>query len=389
MRVLYITSKPSYPCKDGGGVASASFLDCLLEVCTVKHFTISTQKHPFDISKFPKEIVSNTNLETVKIDTNINAFEALKYLFNSKSYNLSRFDSKQIHARLKIILEESYDCVILDSLYSALYIDTVRSNTKANVFIRTHNVEHEIWEHYSSNNSNPIKKWYLAKLASDLRKREIHLLNQFDGLISISEEDSNKFKMIGIKTPIKNISIAVNFSESEHNYDLTSLFHLGSMNWAPNIEAVDSIIELLPSIRVDSPDLIFHIAGSHMNGKYANLESQGIIEDGFIEDISTYVSERGILVSPIKSGSGIRVKILEMMSLGVPVITTSLGAQGIQAEGNLIIANTDKEIKKSIIQLKNDKNQREKLGMNSIDYIRTHHNKTTLSKQLLEFIRKS
>ena len=118
-------------------------------------------------------------------------------------------------------------------------------------------------------------------------------------------------------------------------------------------------------------------------------DQNGQLEDGFIEDISTYVSERGILVSPIKSGSGIRVKILEMMSLGVPVITTSLGAQGIQAEGNLIIANTDKEIKKSIIQLKNDKNQREKLGMNSIDYIRTHHNKTTLSKQLLEFIRKS
>ena len=389
MKVLYITSKPSYPCKDGGSVASASFLNCLLEVCKVKLFTISTQKHPFDTSNFPKEIVSNTNLETIKIDTNINAFEAFKYLFNSKSYNLSRFDSKLIHARLNKILKESYDCVILDSLYSALYIDTIRSNTKAKVIIRTHNVEHEIWEHYSSNNSNPIKKWYLAKLASDLRKQEIQLLNQFDGVISISEEDTNKFKLIGIKTPIENLSIAVNINESKHNYDLTSLFHLGSMNWAPNIEAVDSIIELLPSIRDDSPELNFHIAGSHMNGKYANLESRGIIEDGFIENISNYVTERGILVSPIKSGSGIRVKILEMMSLGIPIITTSLGSQGIHAEGNLIIANTDNEIKKSIIQLRNDKNLREKLGINSIDYIRTHHNKKTLSKQLLEFIRKS
>ena len=389
MKVLFITSKPSYPCKDGGSVASASFLDCLLEICTVKYFTISTSKHPFDRSKFPEKIITNTNPETIQIDTTINAFNALKHLFNNKSYNLSRFDSKQIHSRLKRILEEPYDCVILDSLYSTPYLDTIRLNTKAKVFIRTHNVEHEIWEYYSSNNTNPFKKWYLRKLASDLKKQEILLLNQFDGVISISEEDTTKFKLIGIKTPIENLTTAVSINASNHNYNLVSLFHLGSMNWTPNIEAVESIIELFPSIRADVPDLEFHIAGSHMNGEYSNRKSEGIIEDGFIEDISSYVSERGILVSPIKSGSGIRVKILEMMSLGIPVITTSLGAQGIQSEGNLLIADTNEEIKQKILQLVNDKNQREKLGMNSIDYIRTHHNIKTLSKQLLEFISKS
>ena len=95
----------------------------------------------------------------------------------------------------------------------------------------------------------------------------------------------------------------------------------------------------------------------------------------------------GILVSPIQSGSGIRVKILEMMALGIPIITTDLGAQGLLNFDGVRIANTKREILSAVYELVNSENKRQELGLEAKRYVNLHHNPKKVSAQLIEFIK--
>ena len=117
------------------------------------------------------------------------------------------------------------------------------------------------------------------------------------------------------------------------------------------------------------------------------MTANGIVVDGFVENLNDYVSKMGILLSPIQSGSGIRVKILEMMAFGIPVITTTLGAQGLLEREGIRIADSRKEIIEAIYELSVDENKRRQLGLEVKRYVNLYHNPAKVREQLIEFIR--
>ncbi|MBL4862977.1 MAG: glycosyltransferase family 4 protein [Crocinitomicaceae bacterium] len=388
MKVLYITSKPAYPKLDGGCVASVKFIETLLLAdVRVKYLTIGTTKHPFDRLAFPSKLESWIQPESRFIDTAVRPIKAVRYLFNRKSYNIDRFYNKSFDELILSTLEDgNFDTIILDSLYSTPYLASIRKNYTGKVILRTHNVEFNIWAGRAENETNPLKKKYLKRLAKDLKRYEIDTLNAVDGIMTLTEEDKDDFLKLGVQIKSTLIPVAIDLKKVQHDYSATSLFHLGSMNWLPNIEAVNRLIGLMPKLKKEIPDVIFHITGIHAETEFQNQPDQGIVVDGFIEDLPEYTSQMGIMVSPITTGSGIRIKILEMMACGVPIITTKLGAQGINPTGNLIIADTDEEIIHAIVDLIADENKRKMLGENAISYINLHHHPITISKKIIEFI---
>lgn len=392
MRVLYITNKPIYPTIDGGTVAMENFLECLLkQQVDVKHLFLHTPKHPFQTGAYPSNVHETIQPEGVSINTKITLWGAFYYLFKKGSYNISRFRSSRMTELIKDTLQkDQFDCVLLDSLYMTSYTDAIRSCFNGKIYLRTHNIEHKIWSDLAVNTKNLLKKLYLHKLAYDLKSDEYMAINKMDGIMTLSTKDSAELANWNISIAVKTVPVAIPTDLNKLNScENTNFFHLGSMNWQPNIEAVQRLVKIFPKIKKELPEAELHIAGSNnVDSVKASIEN-GIFIDGYVADLSEYCKKIGILVSPIQSGSGIRIKILEMMAIGIPVITTDIGAQGIDHKTSdcIVIANTETEIVQACIELATDDTKRNEIALNGMHYIRKNHNIDTISKEIIEFIR--
>lgn len=384
MKVLLITSKPPYPSNDGGCFASARLLDNLLdEEHEVHLLTIATKKHPFDMSAFPVDIQNKADISFVKVNTNVTVPGVVGSLFTSRSYNTYRFYNKQFENELiEKIMENNYQAIILDSLYATVCIDRIRKMCDCHIFIRTHNVEYVIWKERAEQCTNILKRRYFEMLWKKLKNYEIETLNKANHVLSISALDSEHFKNSGVTSRISDLPVSIRArSGSEYNIGTQRAFHLGSMSWKPNKEAVSRLINIWPNVNEVIPMATLHIAGSDIDS-WKSPDVINVKVDGFIKDLSAYANSNGILVSPIRSGSGVNIKILEMMSYGVPVITTNKGAEGILDSNSLVIAETDEELTKEIIRLLSDALLEEEASKSSIAYIKKHHNPETVASSL-------
>ncbi len=391
MKILHITSKPIFPLVDGGCVAMKNLLDGLLvENASVKHLAISTKKHPFSLENYPDAILEKIAPKSIQINTDVCIVDAIKHLFKKGSYNVARFYSDSVkNLIVKELTTTNYEVVILESLYCTPYIAAIRAVFEGKIIVRIHNIESDIWSNYASNETNPFKRLYLKKLTNDLKSYEFDILNKVDGILAITEENKIKLGQNGIKTKCITIPVAVDINEQvQQDYSANNLFHIGAMNWQPNIESAKRLIKLFPEIRKQSKETKLHLVGSNFSSEFKQNEKEKMYIEGFVENLQHFAPNTGILVAPIISGSGVRIKILEMMAIGIPIITTKLGAEGILHENHncLIIANSDEEIIRESLRLINDQELRKEIGQNAIAYIKKYHNFKVISQQLIEFI---
>lgn len=383
-KILVISSKPPYPIIDGGCYASAQLLDNLVKTdASIKFITISTKKHPFELDCFPQKIVDNTVPEDVFINTKVTIPSAAAHLFKKGSYNVSRFHSDEMKKRVKELLEEGFDCVLLDGLFTTTYIKTIRKNSTARIILRTHNLESDLWDAYAENEKNALKKRYLLRLAKDIRVYENDVLNKVDQIMTISPDDATKMKQVAPSVPIDVLPVAIKVFHKTTDYGNDGFFHIGSMNWQPNIEAVEELIQL--ASKLDSDKTRIRLAGSGMNEWKMNVPPF-VEKVGFVEDPALFAVNSGILVSPIRSGSGVRIKILEMLAAGVPVITTSKGAEGLFKKDMLLIGDTEEELIVNMKDLSSDEEKRKSLGSKGVKYIEEFHDPSKIIAQLSALI---
>jgi glycosyltransferase involved in cell wall biosynthesis len=264
-----------------------------------------------------------------------------------------------MHDELRRILNESkFDIIQLESLFMAPYIDTIRKYSSAKVVLRAHNVEYRIWERLAQSIGSPIKKWYLNLLAKRLKKYECSVLNKFDGIVALTKDDENLFRTSGCTIPVFVSPIGLdtnNYNFSPSNTGLQSVFHLGSMDWLPNIEAIDWFIEnVFPLLVPDSHTKKYsiYLAGKNMPDRFFKLNSDNLIVSGRVDDAKGFMVDKQIMIVPLLSGGGMRVKIIEGMAMGKTIISTTIGAEGIQYENgkNILIANTPSEFSMAILK---------------------------------------
>lgn len=389
MKILLIGNKPAFPSIDGGCIASAAFLKDLISAgCEVTYAFLYTDKHPLNEKEFPENVLNRTTLVHQYIDTKVRRTDALKHLFSKSSYNVERFYNEEFASKLSAELQKSnYEAVIFDNVFCARYLNTVKK-TRPDLpcFVRSHNIEFEIWEGLAQTSGNAFVRWYLGRLAKDLKRFEIDVYNKVSGIMTITQEDAERIKELCDSVSTMHIPVSVSIPDYTHHYENKSLFHLGAMNWRPNVEAVETVLKYLPDFIKNDSSVEFTIAGIQSRERYDHLESDSISVAGFVPDLKEFVSEQGILVAPIQSGSGVRIKILEMMSMGIPVITTTLGAQGIADTSGISVADNKDELIEAVYTLTSDENKRAELGKKAKSIITLHHNSETIRKKILEFI---
>ena len=395
MKILQICHKPPIPSKDGGCIAMNNISQGLLGLnYKLKIITLSTSKHPLLLEKLDLDYKKNTLIEGVFVDTKLNIIDAFSNLVTYDSYNISRFFSPDFNSLLIDTLNNNdFDIIHLESLFTTPYIKTIRDNSTAKIILRSHNLEYMIWERLSNESNNPAKKIYLKILSSQLKKYEIDILNLVDGIATISSEDLAKYKHLACNKPLINIPFSINIDKyisKDKTLDIKNikLFHLGSMNWKPNLEAVSYLLKAIwPQIYTKFPNLSLHIAGREMPEWMVSNDIQGLTNHGEIISSTDFMNDHDIMIVPLLSAGGIRVKIIEGMALGKTIISTKIGAEGIDyTDGeNIIIANTTEEITDKISYLLTNPEKIKHIGTNAKKFVRSYYDNIKITKKLSTF----
>ena len=397
MRVLQLCHKPPQPSVDGGCIAINNITKGFIENgVDVKVLTISTQKHPFDKKHYSDHYQSATNIESVFVDTRINLVDAFSSLVTSDSYNISRFFSTDFDILLRKTLEANeYDIIHLESLFMAPYSHTIRRFSNAKIILRSHNLEHIIWQRLSIAPANPAKKVYLKILAQQLKKYETNVFSSIDGIASISSQDQNKYIQLGCKKPMITIPFGISLkaynSEAQLRKSLVNefkLFHIGAMDWKPNVEGISWFIEeVWPFVLKANPDLELHIAGRSMPDWLIEKEVPNMTNHREVESAQDFMLSNDIMIVPLLSAGGMRVKIIEGMALGRVIISTVIGAEGIDYKDgdNILIANNAKEFNDKLTWLKANPEKLYEIGQNGKKLVETYYNNQRITEKLLSF----
>lgn len=334
MRVLQLCHKPPFPAVDGGTKAMHNITRGLLDLGhEVKVVCISTPKHPLRPDTLPADYVERTAVEGVFVDTSLNAVDAFADLVTADNYNVSRFFSPDLDLLLQRMLQRrKFDVLHLESLFMVPYIGTLRRYSKAPVVLRSHNLEHVVQQRIADGERNLLKRPYRKLLARQLREYEHASLDRVDGVAAISAEDAAHFRSIHPGTPVEVVPFGLDAPPAPAPWPAGPpvFFHLGSMDWRPNEEAVRWLLkEVWPLVLEQHPEARLDLAGHRMPTDLMKVRLPGVQVESFVEDPLEWMSRRHVMVVPLLSAGGMRVKIVEGMAMGRAVISTPRGAEGI------------------------------------------------------------
>jgi hypothetical protein len=165
------------------------------------------------------------------------------------------------------------------------------------------------------------------------------------------------------------------------------LVFLGSMDYGPNVEAVRRFArEILPRIRALRPGVTFTIVGADPAPEVRALEGPGLRVTGRIEHVQPYLERASVLVVPLAIGGGTRLKIVEALALGTPVVSTTIGAQGLGLEHgqHLLLADDDEAFARAVLRLLDDPAAGERLGRTGSAFVHEHYSWRRLAQELVD-----
>ena len=339
MRILQLCHKPPRPSIDGGCLAIDAITTGLMNNgAQVKVLTAITRKHPLDLDALDVEYVEQTDIEGVNLETGLDLRDAYIALLNGDSYNISRFYSHQYAMVIKKVLSrERYDVVQLESLYTTPYIETIRTHAPtALISLRSHNHEFQIWEQRWKATRNPLNRLVLRHLTRTLERYEKSVVDLVDAIVAISSKEGMGYRNWGYSGPIHVAGFGIPVDDHASvawkagAAPGVKLFHLGAMDWGPNSEGVAWFItHVWHHIREAHPTAEFHLAGKGLSTDTWQ-DIPGVFNHGEVADAQAFANQFDLLVVPLLRGAGIRVKIVESMSRGIPVATTDVGLQGLE-----------------------------------------------------------
>ena len=232
-----------------------------------------------------------------------------------------------------IVAANRFDAIHVDSLHLAKYAVKLKHKHNIPIVLREHNFEAEIMHRFSTNTHNPLLRHYAKLQHKRVFNYEATIVSQFDVVMPITDEDELKLKRAARSIQSITIPAGVNVDElkfAPNNIDNRVLF-LTNFDWYPNKDSYCYYIrEILPSLLRIKPNVKTVVVGKGTLENTKKINRKGVEVVGFVDDINNVSSLASIAVVPLRIGSGMRIKILELMAMGIVVITTSIGAEGIK-----------------------------------------------------------
>ena len=361
MKILQISPQVPLPLDNGGRIGIYGITKNLADRGHEIHFV--TYRKGTDKSWAENELKKFCQPYILEENTENNLFSAILNLFSPVPYNISKFHKKTTENFLLNFLKNNQaDLIHIDHLHLGWLVDIIRDTIDIPVVLREHNLELKIMERFYKKEKNLFIKGYANLQYKKFIKYEPALAEKFDRCIMITSEDEQRLKELNPKVKTSVIGVGVSkelLDVYKKNIIPYSLFHIGSLEWRPNYDGLTWYLEeVFPAIVTYQPKAKLFIYGIGAEKLRIPVSLQkNIIKVGYVKDLWNEILDKQLAVIPLRIGSGIRVKIIEMLGIGQNIISTSIGVEGIDAENekNILIADSpDEFIHKTIAYFNNE-----------------------------------
>jgi polysaccharide biosynthesis protein PslH len=395
MNILQITPKLPFPLHDGSAIAAWNLTRGLsANGCKLTILAMNTDKHYSPIENLPPSMKQVCEWDSVYLNTRINPLKALtNLLFSKLPYNIERFYSHDFRSELQsLLLKNKFDLIQCEGLPTLIYLPVIRKYTTARVAYRAHNIESEIWERKAGRERSRLKKFYYNIIAKRLLSLELNMMNKYDLLIPITDRDAEVLRLMGNKKPVCVVPSGYNIDMmpeiKPYSQDI-SVGYIGSLDWTPNQEGLLWFIEKVWKPLIKPGFVKLHVAGRNAPPWLEKIlqNTWDLVYEGEVEDAQTFMMDHPIMVVPLFSGSGMRVKIVEGMALGRIIISTPLGIEGLPVNDrlNILIASDAKSFREILTSIITDPSKYFQIGDAARALIPGKFNNIELGKKLANF----
>ncbi|MDQ3021780.1 MAG: glycosyltransferase family 4 protein [Bacteroidota bacterium] len=391
MKILFISYDFPYP-PTGGSISRDYNLIKQLSKHHELHWINRTirgkikKEYMDEMKKYFKEI------KIAEWEYSHNYFRFLKSLVTDIPYIIRRFESDE----MKKIVEETinqneFDLILCDHIYLSQYIpDSITG--KIPVIPNNEDCGFTYYKRMTEN-SGFTRSLYAGSQWQKLLNYEISILKKYNVYITTSEKEKESISKYYDEAEIGVVENGVDaefFSERVRKDLSPNIVFTAWFKYYPNaIAAIDFVNNIFPKIKMEIPDLKFYIVGKEPPEKVKSLaKTDGVIVTGYVHDVRDYLANADAAVIPLQIGGGTRLKILEAMSMKIPVVSTVLGAEGLEVEDekNILIAKNDEDFAQKVIRIMKDKNLSNKLSNNGKVLAVHRYNWDIIGEKLNKFL---
>jgi sugar transferase (PEP-CTERM/EpsH1 system associated) len=371
MRILWVKTELLHPVDKGGKIRTYHMLKELKRDHHITYLTLDNgcaDSNACELAKeYCNELVIVAHKEREKFSVGFYAELAMN-LVSRLPYAIKKYESpamwREISDRTRGAV---FDVLVCDFLAPAV---NVPRDVSCPTVLFQHNVEAMIWRRHYQVQMNPVKRIYLYSQWRKMLAFERGACRRFDCVVAVSREDREVMQQYGANN-VHDIPTGVDTDFFRPNkcksLQRNNLVFTGSMDWLPNEDAISYFIdEIFPLIRQSIPDITLTVVG---RSPYPSLlarskKEPSIVVTGRVEDVRPYIDAAAAYVVPLRIGGGTRLKIYEAMAMGKPVISTSVGAEGLPVHNgkDLLLADSPQEFAAAVIRTLLDERFAAELG---------------------------
>lgn len=400
MRILFLTNLLPYPLDNGGKIKTYTTLNAFaragyeVDVLCFKEKKASMNSEEAELRKICNSVyqiyLPLTTADHLKYMIGI----AAKSLFSRYPFSIYKYQSKRMKSELKKKEHIKYDVIYFDHLPMCIFLNyahTLWPNAK--LILDEHNCETIIVKRKAADSNNVIKKLFLKIEALKLKSFEKNSILKATKTIVLSSTDYKSLKKV-TESEFNHAVIPIGvpdrgFKKETNNKDLKVLF-IGTLTWEPNNAGLIWFLkEVMPIIERKKINLHLYIVGKNPSEEVKKLSEQYIEKitvTGYVDSVDEYYDMCDVTIVPLFIGSGQRVKLIEAFSKGMPAVSTSVGAEGLEYnEESIIIANKKEEFVDAIEYMQ-DKDVRKKIGANSRNIYDMLYSPSTVSELIVRAI---
>lgn len=313
-------------------------------------------------------------------------------LFSPNPYTVRKYYSRGMTLYLRKIVDNgNFDVIVCDFLAPSLNFDL--DLRKRSVFFQ-HNVESLIWERHVKMQNNIIKRGLFYQEWKKLERYEKKTCQDFKLVLTVSKVDRELLKNRFGVDHVLDIPTGVDldyFRPLGNKVDAGSIVFTGSMDWLPNVDAVNWFAkEIMPLIRGNNHSIKFMIVGRKPTSSVLKLarEFPDVEVTGEVKDVRPYIDKASVFVVPIRIGGGTRLKIFEAMAMGKVVVSTTIGAEGLPVKNgeHLLLADTPQDFVRLVNKVIIDKEMAKRVGLAGRNYVVANYSWERVSDLFLNAI---
>lgn len=380
MRILWLKTELLHPIDKGGKIRTYNMLKELKREHHVAYLTLddgTADKNAREqASQYCQELICIPHQHRAKFTPGFYSELALN-LISPLPYAIKKYESKAMRAVIEERLRsETFDVLVCDFLAPAV---NVPDDLPCPSVLFQHNVEAMIWKRHYEVQANRAKKAYLYGQWRKMLRFESKMCGRFDTVVAVSAEDREQMRQQYSVSTVFDVPTGVDTKffrpSGKEKIEPHNVVFTGSMDWLPNEDAIRYFTEqIMPLVKQSVPDLTLTVVGRNPFPGLIELSKRepSIIVTGRVEDVRPYMERAAVYVVPLRIGGGTRLKIYEAMAMEKPIVSTTIGAEGLPLTNGveLILADTVESFAKSIVKVLADETLARRLGQQAATSVR-------------------